>query len=196
MDLTQTQLDNIYNAACDAINAAYPVMQGGQAIDKARANLTADNRVAIDEAARTGASAEQIAAVIGSMIHRSGWTEASGEYFPASLHDAFPGQPGEPGDPNAAPAVARRTPAQIKADASNGANIAQAEAGHAFTGVDGETVRPEIGKDAFDAAVALLIKTYPYTVPTPPAPVPWGKRVVAAVKGIFKPNTAGPGVWK
>lgn len=119
---------------------------------------------AIDKALAAGKTVQQIASAIESMVRAEGWVRATGEFSDTDLLASLGliGSKPKPG----------RSAAEIKADASNGANIWEAQNGSTFVAVDGHVCRP--GDPDHAAQVALLVATYPPTPAVAPAPGPTG----------------------
>jgi hypothetical protein len=81
----------------------------------------------------------------------------------------------------------KMTADEIKAEASNGANIYEANVGHAFIGVDGAQYRIE--NPLYAAARAVLLATYPPAAPVAtPTPAPGASQTVfGSPSGAVKP---------
>lgn len=118
----------------------------------------------IDKAVRAGKTPQQIADAIAAMVRQGGWTHATGEYADQDLLEAL-------GLKKASGGSSRKvlTPAEIKEQASNGANRNEAENGNVFFGYDGKNHRIE---DADYEAQRAAFLAVPYTPPVPPTNAP------------------------
>jgi hypothetical protein len=166
-DPVKLQLD--YQAVIDGVDNACPVTdENGTRVHNqnkfsSQAIQGAIKRALVDP----GASVQDIVNLIVDSFrpyfNRTGtwnqaWSLGTGEFFSASIKAAFP---------TSGPHPQRGSPFDILAEAFNGANINEAENGHAFMGLDGRVHRIE--EASYGASRDFLLTSY-YATHAPPTP--------------------------
>jgi hypothetical protein len=157
--MTQTdQIIAIASAACPKTTL------DGAAITDPAAYSLGILQPAINKALKAGKTPQRIAAVLVNMVQREGWVHATGEFSDTDLLDGL-GMIASTATPGQAPTPSA---ADILANASNGANIAEAQASCGFYGFDG--IKHGIDDPDYAAARTAFLGDRQVTGTLPPDP--------------------------